>query len=139
MMNRSVRRVAMMTGTLVLFVGMCGCDATPAVGGGGDDGGDGNDNTNTPSCTDLTYANFAAGFMNTYCISCYSSELTGADRQGSPEGIDFDTLDAVVAQLERIRVRAVEDGTMPPATADAIPTTGELDQLAEWIDCDAPA
>ena len=134
MVNRLVREVTLMTGTLVLCVGMCACNSDPAGGGGGA----GNDNTTAP-CTDLTYANFAADFMATNCTSCHSSELTGADRQEAPDGINFDTLEGVMAQLERIRVRAVEDGTMPPSTAEVIPTAEELDQLAEWIDCDAPA
>ena len=134
MVNRLMREATVMMGTLVLCVGMCGCNSVPTGGGGGD----GNDNANAP-CTDLTYDNFAAGFMTTYCTGCHSSALTGADRQGAPEGIDYDTLDGVVAQLERIRVRAVEDGTMPPQAADATPTADELDQLAEWIDCGAPA
>lgn len=138
MVNGLVREVAVMTGTLVLLVGMGGCNSDP-TGGGGDDG---NDNANAP-CTDLTYENFAGspdGFMATYCTTCHSSALIGADeRQGATEGFDFDTLDGVQAQLERIRARAVVDGTMPPQAADATPTADELEQLAEWIDCGAPA
>ncbi len=134
MVNRLVRKTTMITGTLVLVVVMCGCNSTPTNGGGGD----GNDNDSAP-CTDLTYANFAEGFMTAYCTECHSSALMVADRQGAPEGVDFDSLAGVEAQLDRIRVRAVEDGTMPPSTAAATPTAGELDQLAEWIDCDAPA
>lgn len=140
MVNRLVRKPTVMTGTLVLVVGMYGCNSTSTGGGGGD----GNGNGNTP-CTDLTYANFAAGFMTAYCTDCHSSALSGVDRQGAPDGFDYDTLEGVKAQLERIRVRAVEavqDGDvspMPPPTADAFPTAAELEQLAEWIDCDAPA
>ncbi len=133
-----MREATVMMGTLVLCVGVYGCNSTST--GGGD--GDGNGNGNAP-CTALTYENFAGGpdgFMTTYCTGCHSSDLTGADeRQGATEGFDFDTLDGVQARLDRIRVRAVEEGTMPFQTAEAIPTADELDQLAEWIDCGAPA
>ncbi|MCH7701661.1 MAG: hypothetical protein IID37_08230 [Planctomycetes bacterium] len=147
MVNRLVRKATMMTGTLVLFVGMYGCNSTSTGAGTGAGDDDGNDNANAP-CTDLTYENFVGtmdGFMATYCTTCHSSALTGAERQGATEGIDFDTMAGVVAQLNGIRERAVEavqdgDGSpMPPQTADAFPTADEVDQLAEWIGCEAQA
>jgi uncharacterized membrane protein len=68
---------------------------------------------------------------------CHSSELSGADRNGAPAGLDWDDLEVVGENLDRIRVRAAETETMPPS--DPRPFDEERDMLAEWIDCDAPA
>lgn len=133
MIERIVRRAAVPASSLAVWLATAGCNST-APGG---NGGDGDDNANVP-CTNLTYTNFAAGFVTAYCTHCHSSELTGIDRQGSPVGVDYDTLAGIEAQLDRIRVRAVEEGSMPPQTAGAFPTADELDMLAEWIDCGAP-
>ncbi|MHC4066125.1 MAG: hypothetical protein ACYSUI_16740 [Planctomycetota bacterium] len=110
----------------LLFV--IGC--ATGTGGGGGDGGD-------ADCGKLTYENFARGFFTSYCIRCHSSELSGADRNGAPAGLDWDDLEVVGENLDRIRVRAAETETMPPS--DPRPFDEERDMLAEWIDCDAPA
>ena len=85
--------------------------------------------------TTLTYDNFGAAFLDTYCNGCHSAS-TG-DRHGAPDSFRFDTLDEVHAHAARIFVRAAGPNTsMPPGPVD--PPSDERDRLAEWLGCGAP-
>lgn len=85
--------------------------------------------------TDLTYANFGAGFMNAYCQSCHGS--TSVDRRGAPGEFIFDTSDQVTRHKDRIFIRSAADNdSMPPGPDD--PPQEERDKLAEWLACGAP-
>ena len=61
-----------------------------------------------------TYGEHAGPLLDEHCTSCHAGTLHGAERNGAPEGVDFDTYEAAVesaaAAAERIRA-----GTMPPA------------------------
>ncbi len=84
-----------------------------------------------PSGTTLTYDNFGAGFLATYCNRCHSSASNGA-----PPDIKFDTLDEVHAHADRIFIRAAGPNvTMPPGPDD--PPAEQRDRLAEWLACGA--
>jgi hypothetical protein len=48
------------------------------------------------------------------CNSCHAESVTGEARLGAPLGIDFDDEAAVARHADRIMVRAVVEGTMPP-------------------------
>ena len=88
-----------------------------------------------PIGTLLTYENFGAGFMNTYCQSCHGSQST--DRAGAPGDFIFDTVAQVRQHRARIYVRAAgRNTTMPPGPVD--PPQSERDQLAEWLSCNSP-
>jgi hypothetical protein len=86
--------------------------------------------------TYLTYNNFGAGFLATYCVSCHHSSLAEEDRLGAPLEVNFDT--STLAQLWRasILAKAGSDGaTMPPN--QKVPTQERKD-FADWLNCGAP-
>lgn len=88
-----------------------------------------------PQGTPLTYANFGATFLNSYCQSCHAS--TAQDRKGAPGDFLFDTREQVLRQRERIFVRsAAGNDSMPPGPID--PSLSERNQLADWLACGAP-
>ena len=70
------------------------------------------------------------GFFATYCRSCHS--VTTAARYGAPEGVDFDTRDDVIRWAERIRIRVLEQETMPLG-GGVIPS--DLEPLDRWLHC----
>jgi uncharacterized membrane protein len=88
-----------------------------------------------PIFTALTYANFGAGFLNTYCQGCHGSLST--ERAGAPGDFIFDTVEQVRLHRVRIYVRAAGKNTsMPPGPDD--PPRAEREQLAEWLACNSP-
>ena len=94
-----------------------------------------------PAGTTLTYENFAAPFMETYCRECHDSALRGADRKGAPSFHDFDTYFGIRAVKEHIDETtaagpAVINDGMPNTTPK--PTLEERYLLGEWIACDLP-
>ena len=38
-----------------------------------------------PTASALTYDNFGAAFMDSYCLRCHSTSVTGVDREGAPQ------------------------------------------------------
>jgi uncharacterized membrane protein len=95
-----------------------------------------------PGGTALTYENFAAPFMETYCTSCHSSELRGAARMGAPSFHDFDTLFGIKAVWQHVDETsaagpAATNTGMPPESP--YPTLEERKQLGEWIACGMPS
>ncbi len=59
----------------------------------------------------VTWETFGEGFFTTYCQPCHSA--TTPNRAGAPEGVDFDTNEQVRAQVDRVRVRVLEQLDMP--------------------------
>lgn len=69
--------------------------------------------TATP-CVDApgaTWTSFGDAFFAFYCRGCHAAETP--ERNGAPVGVDFDTLEEVAAQADRIRVRVLDEETMP--------------------------
>jgi hypothetical protein len=88
----------------------------------------------------LTYENFGAPFMASYCTNCHSSTLTGTARNGAPTGHDYDTLDGILLVAEHVDENAASgpDATnvlMPPL--DPRPSDAEREQLGAWLACEA--
>lgn len=77
-----------------------------------------------------TWENFGAGFMTQHCQSCHASGAQ--ERNGAPDGVVFDTEDDVVAFGERVLVRVVDDGSMPPQGG---PTDDERYLVDVWLSC----
>ena len=78
----------------------------------------------------VTWSNWAEGFFLTYCRACHSAATS--DRQGAPEGLDFDTLRQV-----RDQAAAVEDAVL---VGDRMPVGGgvtedDLILLQDFLDC----
>ncbi|MBK7534957.1 MAG: hypothetical protein IPI49_06165 [Myxococcales bacterium] len=81
----------------------------------------------------LSYQNFAAPFVITWCRGCHGKDQPVAMRQNAPVGVDFDTAEQVRAGSARILLRATGAApTMPPAGG---PSEQERELLAEWIAC----
>jgi hypothetical protein len=78
----------------------------------------------------LTWSAWGAGFFAGYCRPCHSVEAP--NRYGAPSSSNFDEIDEVRAQAERIRVRVLDEGTMP--VGGGVPED-ELRQLDEFLDC----
>lgn len=135
MRQRSAERFVFIWLVLIALLSSAG-----ACGGGGDDdddaAGDDDDNdddNDDDAGTALTYENFAKGFFETYCLYCHVAPLD--------EDVPFvlDSYDAVLEQLDEIRLQAVELKSMPPDfTPGDFPTDSEREKLGEWIDAGAP-
>lgn len=84
----------------------------------------------------VTYANFGEAFLRNWCRGCHASALSGDERSGAPEGIDFETLDDARMWADRIGARALGPGAgMPPAGG---PSPEELELLEAWLDAGVP-
>src|SRR5262245_49742878 len=69
------------------------------------------------ACSDngLTYVSVGEPFLRDHCTGCHSAGVTGQERRGAPDGMDFDTEETARAHLDRIGVRvASEETPMPP-------------------------
>ena len=89
-----------------------------------------------PDDSFLTYENFGGPFMLSYCTTCHASRLPADMRQGSPLEVDFDGLDDIRAQADRVWIRAADQNfSMPPVGP---PSDEERARLGEWLACGAP-
>jgi uncharacterized membrane protein len=85
-----------------------------------------------PTGTAHTYANFGAGFVDTYCNGCHTTSKNGA-----PSAFKFDTIEDIRRHADRIFVRSAgPNTTMPVGPVD--PPADQREQLAEWLACGAP-
>ncbi|WP_224361460.1 c-type cytochrome [Hyalangium versicolor] len=95
-----------------------------------------------PTSNAPTAQNFGTAFLQDYCLSCHSASATGVARQGAPLAVNFDTLDEVRTQIERIDTHAAAgpgatNTEMPPANRPQ-PTQQERATLGQWLACGAP-
>lgn len=99
---------------------------------GGDDGGGGTDCTDTAAQTrgEQIISNTTNG-----CQSCHASTVTGADRGGAPTTVTFDNAANITTHEERIRVRALEQKTMPPPASGVTLNADQLNDLETFLDC----
>jgi uncharacterized membrane protein len=89
-----------------------------------------------PDGTDLTWDNFAGGFLLTWCTSCHGSSLEGDLRYGAPAGMNYDTYPQVVELADAIASAATgPDPRMPPSGG---PSDEERALMAEWLGCGLP-
>ncbi|MCG8423017.1 MAG: c-type cytochrome [Proteobacteria bacterium] len=88
-------------------------------------------------CPDTSTADQTMGAMivANKCNGCHSANLTGADRDDAPVGIDFDTAANVQARAARIYARSVDGSTMPPG-GNAL-TADEKEKLRIYLACGA--
>ena len=79
----------------------------------------------------VTWDTFAHAFFTNYCVSCHSA--ANADhRNGAPTSVNFDSEADVVALADRVRVRVLEEGTMPQAGGVY---AEDLALLDVWLRC----
>jgi uncharacterized membrane protein len=107
---------------------------------GGDPVGEDTGST-CPPADPPTCANFGQTFFTTYCLDCHSQAKVGADRQGAPVTIDFDTRSLVRENTSRIDKQAAFGPTarnrlMPEDGHDPVPSDDERTRLGEYIACE---
>jgi cytochrome c5 len=83
-----------------------------------------------------TWASFAQPFFASYCTLCHSSTLSGAARNGAPDGYNWDDEATVRQLLDQIRPAVGVINFMPPS--DPSPSCDERRRLVRWIDAAAP-
>jgi uncharacterized membrane protein len=71
------------------------------------------------------------------CTVCHSASPADRTFGAAPAGVAFDTPEQILARVERIRARAVETATMPPANK-TFATPEERALLGRWIAQGAP-
>ena len=89
----------------------------------------GDDDTTTSfDCTDVTFSNVLEPLIASRCA------LPACHDAGSPNG-DYTTYATLLPNLDngRVRVRVLDEMTMPPTGAIALTQT-ELDQFECWLD-----
>lgn len=91
-----------------------------------------------PPNNTLTYDNFAAPFMASYCTRCHASTLSGPDRNGAPLFHDFDTEVGILNVADHVDEMAAAGpdavNTLMPPDGDQ-PTEEERRQLGQWLAC----
>lgn len=140
-MRRSFR-LHLLLPALCLSLAACG-------GGGGTDDGDGggDDHAHTasgatcPTGSTLTYENFGAPFMQSYCSSCHSTTSTGPQRGGAPLNHNYDTRAGILQWRADIDTHAAAGPTavntlMPPSLPK--PSQADREKLGQWLACGAP-
>lgn len=94
-----------------------------------------------PKSSTLTWDNFGKGFMDSYCVRCHSTKLTGAARQGAPSDHNFDSVELLREEIDHTDEQAAAGpdavNTLMPIGAPT-PTEAERRQLGEWLACGAP-
>lgn len=119
-MQRTARAIGILSAALAVMA--CG---------GGDDGGNGGD-----PCDDAP--SFAEVSAFQVCVNCHSSSKLGADRNGSPPNVNFDTYDAAAQNAQRA-ANQVARGTMPPPEKPEFSLTpAQRETLKKWAECGAP-
>ncbi len=113
----------------LVLVPSCGEKQDPV--GATDAGMDGQaDGQNQSDDDAVSYSKQIASLLNTHCVSCHATTNSGAQRNGAPIGVDFDTYDSAKASAQRANTR-IQAGTMPPAG----PLSDEEKALFQsWLD-----
>lgn len=86
-------------------------------------------------CVSATIPHYTEVRIWPKCIPCHSVLLTGPDRQGAPDDVNFDVYDSAVAHAEA-SVAEVYNGDMP--TGGYVATEEEKQSLYAWALCGAP-
>jgi len=71
------------------------------------------------------------------CTNCHDSSLEGDDRNGAPEGYDFDVYERAEDEAEEI-AEYVGDGSMPPPDSGFTLTANERTAVLRWAECGTP-
>ena len=89
-----------------------------------------------PKGTFLTYENFGAGFLSTYCLSCHSANVPEKKRSGAPLVANFDT--ALDASRYRALMLSKTQGNNPSMPPGQTLKAREKAAFAEWLNCGSP-
>jgi hypothetical protein len=97
---------------------------------------DKNRDKNCPNGTNLNYEGFAEPLLLEHCTSCHSQDLVEADRLGTPEGLNFDSLEGV--QTWQVRILAVLSGKKIHSFYGNTMDSRDQSSLVLWLNCGAP-
>ncbi len=90
--------------------------------------------TAAETCADtapeVTWDGDVHGFFLSYCDACHAA--TSPERHGAPTTVTFDTPQQVLAMAQRIRVRTLDEQTMP--VGGGVPSD-DLALLEAWLAC----
>lgn len=87
-----------------------------------------------------TYESDIRAILDDKCIDCHHTTVRGLNRNGAPEGIDFDDYATLADHVTAI-ADAITSGREPPrGTPDAPPgtTAAERDLVTDWRRCGFP-
>lgn len=88
-----------------------------------------------PPDSTLTWGNFGAPFMLSWCTGCHAGDLPEGSRRDAPMDVNLDHLDDVRANMDLVWAEAGDHNTsMPPAGG---PSADEREMLGEWLACGA--
>lgn len=77
-----------------------------------------------------TWAGFGEAFFAGRCASCHA--VSAPERFGAPEGVNFDTEDEVIGQLDAVQRVILDNATMPPGGGLH---EDELRLMQAYLDC----
>ena len=86
----------------------------------------------------LTYTNFGKKFVDDYCASCHAGSAQGADRQGAPTTVSFDSLAQIQAKSREVENDVVVLKVMPFGQFAKRPSDAQREQFGQWLNCGAP-
>ena len=90
--------------------------------------------TGTCPATPVKFADVHA--LSTNCVACHSSTLSGAQRQGAPSGIDYDSYASASANAAE-GLDQISAGFMPPVGGGSI-STDDVTAFSQWVACGTP-
>ncbi len=98
--------------------------------------GDKQDPVQTPSTGDVvtmpvTYTSYIAPLLETHYLRCHAISSQGAERNGAPINVNFDTYEDTLIWSDLMNQR-IQSGTMPPG-GNGIPDD-DRQIFQEWID-----
>lgn len=116
-----LRRLLSCAAIAVCAIGLAGC------GGGG--------SPPEIDCGSTAVPSYSQVGAFQVCSACHSSRLTGDERSGAPDDVNYDTYEEAMAAAEE-GADEVAAGAMPP---EAFPLTDvtEVDLYA-WVQCGTP-
>ena len=114
----------------LVLVGLMGC-------------GDASSDSAAVYCRDigppLDWDSYGQAFFDQHCTGCHSSSLSGPDRNGAPDGVNFDTLAGAQAHwnaaLSRVEAGHPATQTTGGGIQGADYTAEETDTFARYIQC----
>ena len=83
-----------------------------------------------PSEDQITYTSEIQALLETHCLLCHTTSNQGAERNGAPINVNFDTYGDIVIWMSEASLR-IQSGTMPPT--GGIPQDDRM-LFQRWID-----
>lgn len=87
-----------------------------------------------------TYAGEIAPLLARSCLPCHAASVRGANRQGAPLTVNYDTREEVLTQAAGIIERAASASAPMPPRSSGLPrlSSSESLRLRQWKNCGGP-